>query len=238
MRRHRADEILPIPRSRDAAYAIFCVVARTDDWRVTNPAGQLVCRTAGRGCCSDVPLGVEGDGADSAMRSTRMRSDPSASDRLELCSTIVSMEIVVRYQLHSLLERKLLATRADEHHMWCLLHDVPRQFHRVPYAREARNGPRFLIPTIHDRRIELRCSIAREARAASRVEQRIVLQHTHGDSDRIETGTTAVQNVEAGIEDAPETRFEVSARMCSETPRNDARTRMNDQGMNEPSPPK
>ena len=57
-----------------------------------------------------------------------------------------------------------------------------------------------------------------------------------GDSDRIETGTTAIEYVEPGIEDAPETRFEVSARMCSETARNNARTRMNDQGMNEPSP--
>ena len=181
-------------------------------------------------------MGVEGDSADGAVRTTCVRSNPSLSDRLELCSTIVSVEIMVRYQLHPLLECKLLGSCADEHHMRCLLHDVPRQLHRVLYASDTRNRTCFLIAAIHDRSIELRCSIAREPCPSSRVEQRIILQHLHGDSDRIETGTTAIEYVEPGIEDAPETRFEVSARMRSETARNNARTRMNDQGMNEPSP--
>ena len=228
MRRHRADEVFPVSRGRDAAYTIFRVGARTDDRRVTDPAWQLVCRTACRRCCRNVTLGVESDGPDGAMRSTGVRSDSSSSHRLELRSTIVSVEIFVRYQLHALFERKLLGSRADEHHMRCLLHDVPRQLHRVLYASDARNGTRFLIAAIHDRGIELRCSIAREPCPSSGVEQRIILQHMHGDSDRFETGTTAIEYVKAGIEDPPETRFEVSARMRSETPGNNARARMND----------
>ena len=84
---------------------------------------------------------------------------------------------------------------AHEQHVTSRLEDLARDGDRVRHdTGESGNGPALQAVSLHDRGVRLDRAVAREDRAAARVEAWIVLEGAHGGLDRVERGAAGRQH--------------------------------------------
>ena len=146
----------------------------------------LVGHAAGGGGGGEIAVLVERDRADRALRADERRSEhavarptaartPAASCwRLGRCGSKSFATSVEAF-----FERELLRPRAHQQHVPRLLHHAPRQIDRILHVPHRRDGACALLLPVHHRGIELRPAVARERRATTGVEQRIVFERAH-----------------------------------------------------------
>ena len=102
-------------------------------------------------------------------------------------------EVLVVLQGHLLLMSELKGTHTTDEHMAAVIHHPPRQADGVLHVLHTGHGTRAQIAAVHQTGIHLVLAIGIEHRTATSVEERRILQGTHGGLHRVQRGTALLQ---------------------------------------------
>ena len=146
-------------------------------------------------------LRVDGDRAyraESLQLVARRRR--AAQHALELLLARRGDEPLVRYPLEAALARELLGALAGEHHMRRVLHHAPCEVDGVAHRGHTGDGARREVLAAHDGGVEIGAAVMSQHRAASGVEERVVLEDAYRRGDRIEAAAALLEHRIAGIQ--------------------------------------
>jgi hypothetical protein len=91
--------------------------------------------------------------------------------------------------------------------MMRLFHHSTREIDGISHVTHAGHGPGALLSTVHDRGVQLRCTVPGESRSVTRVEQRVIFQKTYRHANGVQARSAVLENRIPGVQ----CRFEAGA---------------------------
>src|SRR5580700_10003952 len=213
VRRAEADEKLAVSGRRHSAGRVVGIGAGTNNRAVAYASGQLAGHAAGRGRRGEIAVPVAGD-----------RTDRAVPARLVMLYRVVRETAVLHFEgspqgLPAALGIKIIGlgegeslsaaegegALADQQYVRRTLHDSTSSQDRVLRAADAGHGAGPAVPAIHHGSIHLMRAGGGKHRAASGIEQRLVLQCGDGRRHRVERAAAVGEDIAPGFQRLPQT---------------------------------